>query len=119
MNYDVSRGLGFTSDRRDFLLTDRDATAEYVRNQIRIILATFRNQYRFDLNAGVDWPSLLEKGVTLPEVREALREAISRAEYVNKVDRIRTEFEPANRVLSVSFRALLDTGDELISTELI
>lgn len=116
MNYDVSSPLPFTEDGTDLALTGPEDVAEFTRNEIRIILSTFRNQYRYDLSAGVDWLELFERKPVV-EVREAIRAAVGRATFVRNVDRVDTSHDAATRTLSLSFRARLVDGTTLVGSE--
>jgi hypothetical protein len=119
MNVDVTKAMSYTAGGKDWALVSPDVDlAQWAINDIRIRLTTFKGQYLFDQNAGVDWLKLFERGIEL-EIREAIRFSINTCPAVSKLEEITSAFDISTRKLSVNFTALLSNRTRIQSTEQI
>lgn len=90
----------------DFVLLEGiDAIAQ----EIRIAVQLWRGEYAFDGDLGIDWQSLLQKGVDDSTIAAALRKTIAAIVGVSSVDKIEIVRQD-NRRAAISIAVTSDVG---------
>jgi len=103
---------------------DKSGNADYLEGleaeeqMIRNTLVTFKNTWFDDLNAGVDWPTILEKGYTLNEFKSEIRRALNRLTFITDIVNINLQ-NNENREATLSIVVLTETGNTLLLSEVL
>lgn len=102
-------------DGRLAIATDAQAIAQAIQSRLRF----FRGEWFADARAGVPWlQTLLRKGTPMDVVRSILRAEVLATPGVVGVPELTATVDTRTRMLSVSFRATITTGEQVAgSTE--
>ncbi|MBI40423.1 MAG: hypothetical protein CMF59_12550 [Leptospiraceae bacterium] len=93
---------------RRVILTGRDAVAQRLRNAISIWLGEFS----LEPLLGVDWETLLEKGISRARIRAAIVSVINADPAVIRIISFSIEdAEPAERTISIRFTVQTTEGE--------
>lgn len=89
---------------------------EAIQQQVRIRMQFFLGEWFLDTQVGVPfYRDILIKNPNLALIRDVFRRAVLSTPGIVSVDELTVEItDKANRVLSVGFRATMDTGETLI-----
>jgi len=90
----------------DFVLLEGIAA---IAQEIRIAVQLWRGEYAFDSTLGMDWQTLLDKGVTDAQISSALRQTIAPIVGVASVDKIEIVRQD-NRRATIAIAVTADTG---------
>jgi hypothetical protein len=108
----------FINEDGQFVLLNGDLAfvqdVDQVAQNIRFRLKTFRGEWFLDNSLGVDWYGVVF--VKTPDMASIQREILTQVEAVENVSSVvdyKQSLDSVLRILSVSFTALLDTGQDL------
>lgn len=110
----------------DYLLKDGDIVVtpegdltlattklELARQSVLINLTTILTEWFLDQTEGIDWIGILSRRNNKTEVDLAIKGAIKKSTYVTRITYYETEFNKTTNKYSVSFKALIETGEVL------
>ena len=97
-------------ERGDFV--EIEGVDEIVQ-RFRFILRTNKGEWFLNPDEGIDFKVFWQKLPDEEEIRLALEDAASQVPEIDRIENIRIDFDRRNRVLTVSFVAVLTTGEEV------
>ena len=97
-------------ERGDFV--EVEGVDEIVQ-RFRFILRTNKGEWFLNPDEGIDFKVFWQKLPDEEEIRLALEDAVSQVPEIDRIENIRIDFDRRNRVLTVSFVAVLTTGEEV------
>lgn len=87
---------------------------ELARQSVLVSLTTILGEWFLDTTEGVDWIGVLSRRNNKVEVDLAIKKAIKESSYITRIIEYNTEFNRATNKYSVSFKALVETGEVLV-----
>ena len=110
--------LDYTGQTGDLDIESKNVTLvqgiEAIDQQLRIRLRFFLEEWFLDSRLGIPYfRNILVKNPNTDLIRSVFRDAIDGTPGVQTVQELEASIEPASRTLTLSFRAILDTGEEL------
>lgn len=84
-----------------------------VVQRFRQILRTNKNEWFLNPEEGLDYSVLWQKLPNEEEIRFALEDAAGQVEEIDRLEDLRIDFDERERTLTVSFVAVLTTGEEV------
>ena len=84
-----------------------------IAQRFRFILRTNKGEWFLNPDEGIDFRVFWQKLPDEEEIRLALEDAASQVPEIDRIENIRIDFDHRNRVLTVSFVAVLTTGEEV------
>lgn len=98
------------------LVTDDEAIAQQLRTRLKFFLG----EHFLNVSLGLPfYREILKKNPNLNLVRSIFREAILTTPGVVSVEELFLEINGATRTLEISFKARIDTGEELVFSPFI
>lgn len=92
------------------IVTGDDAIVQHLSVRLRL----FKGEWFLDLRVGIPYyDSILIKNPDLVAIRSIFRRAILTTPGIASLDALDTEFDAANRRLTVTFTAIKDDGETL------
>lgn len=88
---------------------------EAIRQQIQIRCKFFLGEFFLDQQVGIPYyRNILRKNPNLDVVRDIFRQAIRTTPQVARVSELDVSIDAPTRTLNVTFKAIIDTGEELV-----
>ena len=81
--------------------------------RFRFVLRTNKGEWFLNPDEGIDFQVFWQKLPDEEEIRLALEDAASQVPEIDRIENIRIDFDRRNRILTVSFVAVLTTGEEV------
>lgn len=116
--------LNYSGQTGDLDLTSHQISLasgiDAIEQQLRIRLRMFTEEWFLDARVGIPYyRNILVKNPNLDLVRSIFRQAILTTPRVSSVSTIDATVNPSTRTLTLSFGAVLDTGEELVFSPFI
>lgn len=93
-------------------LQEVDGVDEVVQ-RFRQIVRTNKGEWFLNPDEGIDYRVFWQKLPDDEEIRLALEDAASQVPEIDRLENIKIDFDRRNRVLTISFVAVLTTGEEV------
>lgn len=118
MSYDylLKDGDLSVSDTGEILLAT--TKLQLARQSILISLTTLLGEWFLDQSEGVDWLGILSRRGNQVEVDLSIKSAIKKSSYVVRLIEYSSFLDRKTLKYSVSFKALIETGEVLIINDL-
>lgn len=88
---------------------------EELAQRIKVSLQTWLGEWFLDNTAGMDWLSLMERGVNITKVKTEIQVNILQFEEVTQIQDFKVTFDNTNRSFSISGKIFSIFGNGLIN----